>query len=212
MSETPATAASAEQQTTSAVQQPQAPDKAVEGTDEGTLLGGKENQETKESEGKEQPAKNVPEKYEIKAPEGMAIDQAMLDTFTPIFKELGISQEGAQKLADAYAPVIKQQMEAQQQAAINEYKTTVENWKSETTKALGANADKELAKAAKAIEKFGSPELRQVLNETGVGNHIHLVRFFAKVGELISQDSFVDSKYQKTASDPTKTLYPTMNQ
>ncbi|MEC7472463.1 MAG: hypothetical protein VX946_03765 [Pseudomonadota bacterium] len=43
----------------------------------------------------------------------------------------------------------------------------------------------------KAIEKFGSPELRQVLNDSGLGNHPELVKFCHRIGKAISDDSLV---------------------
>lgn len=42
----------------------------------------------------------VPEVYEFTAPENYTIDAALLEKATPIFKELGLTQEQAQKLVD----------------------------------------------------------------------------------------------------------------
>ena len=155
----------------------------------------------------------VPEKYEIKAPEGMTVDQGLLDTVTPIFKELGISQEGAQKLADAYAPQVSKMLESQKQEAINGFQKMVTEWKDQTTKDLGANGAKELAHAAKFIDRFGGTELRQVLNETGLGNHPIMVKAFIAAGKAIANDSFPDSsnkgKSLDTEDAKAATLFPT---
>jgi len=153
----------------------------------------------------------VPEKYEFKVPEGMEVDAKLVETITPIFKDLKLNQEQAQKLVDAYAPYVKNQIEAQQQKAIGEYKTIVNEWKTATQKDLGADADKKLAVAAKAINKFGTPELRELLNETGVGNHKALVNFMINVGTLISEDSFAEPhKASTSGADDLSILYPTM--
>ena len=45
----------------------------------------------------------VPDKYEFKAPEGYEVDQKFLDDATPVLKELGLTQEQANKLFDIQA-------------------------------------------------------------------------------------------------------------
>ncbi len=148
-------------------------------------------------------AKVVPEKYDVKAPEGMELDQVLLDKVTPIFKKLNITQEGAQELIDAYAPHIKAQVEADAKAKIDAWKGQVESWKTESVTALGADAAKEMAFAAKFIDKFGTPKLREILNETGVGNHIEVVQAFIKAGKAISPDALAEG----TKSTGTVDLY-----
>ena len=61
-------------------------------TDDTSLLGkqGEPEPETVE----------VPEKYEFNMPEGRELDSEMVEKFTPVLKDLKISQEGAQKLAE----------------------------------------------------------------------------------------------------------------
>ena len=163
--------------------------------------------------------KVIPEKYDLKIPEGMTLDQVMLDKITPVFKELGLTQEGAQKLADVYAPYISQMMETQQKSAVGEFNKMVGEWKAQTTQELskdGAKSEVELAHAAKFIDKFGGPELRQILNETGLGNHVAVVKAFVKAGKAIASDSFPDSSQKgkplDTMEAKAEALYPTSKQ
>lgn len=53
------------------------------------------------------------------------------------------------------------------------------------------------------MDKFGSPELKQYLNETGLGNHPELVRIFANIGKAMSEDGLVtgNSGGVKSAAD-----------
>lgn len=147
----------------------------------------------------------IPESYEFTLPEGQELDQGMVEAMTPVFKEVGLSQEQAQKLVDAYAPQVQRMVEAQHESAIKSFKETVDGWKTDTQKELGAEAKAKLALCSKAIDQFGTPKLREVLNETGVGNHVELVNFMVKVGQLIAEDKFVD-----TTTRPPKesALYP----
>ena len=167
-----------------------------------------ETAEEKASRETSEKANSVPEKYEIKAPEGMTIDQTAVDAMSPLFKELKLTSVQAQKLVDTYAPIVKSQAEAQQKAAIDLWKKETEGWKQESLKALGSDAKKELGFAAKVINKVGTKykmedgkegnKLRDVLEETRVGNHPEITRLFIQLGKLISEDSFVEPN--KTAS------------
>lgn len=164
-------------------------------------------------------ADKVPEKYEFKVPEGMTIDSMAVEAFTPLFKELGLSQEKAQKLVDVYAPFVKQQVEATRQAALTEYKTMVSGWEKESVAELGKNgsdAKQELAFAAKGRDMFATPELIKLFStdETGLGNHVEVVKFFAKVGKAISGDKLADGKSAANDSSEdavARRMYPTMN-
>lgn len=187
----------------------------TEGEEEPTLLG---PEETDSPEGKEDagetPKAEPPEKYEIKVPEGMELDETTLDLFTPIFKELGITNEGAQKLVDAYVPLVQSMVDKQKQEAQAEYKNIVDGWKSDTMKELGATAKEDLAACGRALNKFGSKELRELMQETGVGNHKELVKFMVKIGKTISEDSMGGPQgeaHTLDLADP-KRMYPSMPQ
>ncbi len=151
-------------------------------------------------------SKVVPEKYEFKVPEGMTLDTALVDKLTPVLKELGISQSAAQKLMDAYAPHIAEQFKAQQKSLDDGWNKIKSDWKNETTKLLGAEPAKELAHAAKFINKFGTPELRQMLNDTGVGNHPEMVKIMIAAGKAISEDAMPSGK--KTSGNPEAGIDP----
>lgn len=139
----------------------------------------------------------VPEgDYEIKI-EGMELNTELLKNITPVLKEMKATQAQVQKLAEAYAPIIKTQVEAQQQAVLDDWKKEIEGWKTETQAYLGTNSKIELAYAARAISNLSeTPEeakaLRQLLKTSGLGNHILLNKVFIKAGRAISQDTFPD--------------------
>lgn len=143
----------------------------------------------------------APEKYEFKAPEeGQELDKGALEVFEPIARELNLNNEQAQKLVDVYGSKIM--------PAIN--KQLAEGWQKQTEQwAETVKADKELGStesigaAQKAMDKFGSPELKQYLEESGLGNHPELIRIFAGVGKAMSEDGLVtgNSNGSKSAAD-----------
>lgn len=42
--------------------------------------------------------------------------------------------------------------------------------------------------AVRAADAFGGPELRALLERTGLGNHLAIVRTFYEIGKSISED------------------------
>lgn len=158
-----------------------------------------------EEAGKEQKP-NAPEKYEFKSPEGAEYSPEILSAFSEVSKELDLSQDAAQKILDKMAPA----MQERQVQTLEKAKTL---W-ADTTRADreigGDKLQENLAIAGKALEAFGSPELRGLLNESGLGNHPEVIRMFLKAGKAISEDGFVGGKRVNSAAatDPAKRLFP----
>lgn len=135
----------------------------------------------------------LPEKYEFKAPEGQTLDTALVDEFTPLARELGLTQEAAQKVVDLYAAKVLPRMQAAQQELQEQ---TVQKWLADAKadKELGgASFDKNATLAQKAVARFATPELKDFLNATGFGNHPEIIRFCARIGAAISESGSVVS-------------------
>ncbi len=133
------------------------------------------------------PPQGAPEHYAFKPVEGIDLSGDVIGRFAEVAKELNLSQEAAQKMLDQVAPAIAHQQHAVLHA-LNE------KWVSEVkadTEIGGDTLDTNLAIARRARDAFGTDGLRTLLNETRLGNHPELVRFFVKVGKAISEDSFV---------------------
>jgi len=149
----------------------------------------------------------VPESYDLKMPEGVELDEAAASEFTAIAKELKLDQAAAQKLADVGAKMAQRQVEA--------HAKLVETWTEQvrTDKEIGGDKlDENLGIARKAIDAFGSPELKALLNSTGLGSHPEVVKLAYKVGKAISEDRFVSGAPKGNVSnDPAKRLFPNMN-
>lgn len=138
------------------------------------------------------PADTVPAdgKYTLAMPEGVKVDQATLDALSPEFKEMGLTNKQAQKLADKF-------IEAQTKQATDKTKAwgeTVSGWVDEAKadKEIGGDKDKwdrTVKTATRAVNTLGTPALKEYLEATGGGNHPELIRFMAKVGAMIKEDS-----------------------
>lgn len=156
-----------------------------------------------------QKPQGAPDKYEFKAPEGVKLDDAVIADFSTIAKELNLPQDAAQKVVDKLAPKIAERQAAAQAEAFKAINT---QW-TEATKAdkeLGGDKlDANLAIAKKALDAFGSPELRKLLNDTGIGNNPEVIRAFYRAGKAISEDSLVPGSTKPAApqKDAATALY-----
>ena len=148
----------------------------------------------------------APEQYEFKAPDGLVFDQNTIGAFSEIAKELDMPQEAAQKILDKVGPVMAKQQAEALEAASSKWADDVKG-----DKEIGGDKLAEsLATAKLALDKFGSPELRALLNESRLGNHPEVIRFMLKAGKAISEDKFVGGTATRAsgARDLAKSLYP----
>lgn len=180
---------------TQAVEAPQG-DTGSEADADTSLLGGNLTESGDEAGKEAEPEHVVPEKYEL-AVEGLELDAAAIEQASPVFKELNLSNEQANKLMpvaaqfrDKVATETLQQLADAGAAQKAEWLTA--------TKADpdigGGKLDETLHLAAKALDHFGHAEgsdFRKLLTETGFGNHPEMVRLMRSVGEMLSEDGFV---------------------
>lgn len=176
------------------------------GSDEGTVLGGDSKGEegseagAEEGEGGDEAAasEGPPEAYELTPPDGMDLDAETLAEADPIFRELGLSNDAAQKLipvAGKFAErIATQTREASEQAMITEVVAQRKAWAKEArddAEIGGANWDETVELSAKALDALGYPKgspFRNFLTDTGLGNHPEMIRAMRTVGELTGED------------------------
>lgn len=140
----------------------------------------------------------IPDKYEIKVPEGLQLDAAMLNEYTPIFKELGLTQEAAQKLVESNLAIQQAAMQRQVQTWEGELKADKDFG--------GKNFEANVAEAQKAVGRFLTPQDKAFLDQTGLGNHPGLVKMFLRIGKAISEDA-VPPPGQQPTEKGAKAIY-----
>lgn len=154
------------------------------------------------------PEKVVPEKYEFKAPDGVTLDPEIFGEFEGVAKELKLSQEEAQKVTDIGAK-LAQKWEAKQAAVVEQAAADWATAASTDKEYGGAKLDESLVVAKKALQAFGTPELRSLLDNSRLGNHPEVIRFMVRAGKAISEDRMVTGNAGPTATQSTaKVLYP----
>lgn len=169
-----------------------------------------EGEQPKQEETKDEP-QGAPEAYEpFTVPEGVELDAEVLGEFTGIAKELNLPQEAAQKVTDLGVKLAQKWAAESQQATSD----MLADWKvqAETDKEFGGDAlPANLAVAKKAIDQFGTPELRELLDVHRLGDNPEVIRFMFRVGKAISEDTFVAGGKTTPVASAAKTLFPNMN-
>lgn len=154
----------------------------------------------------------APEKYELKLPDGVILDEAAFKAVEPTLRKLNLTNDQANELATAYAAFQTAQVKAQADAALRQ----VDGWVS------AVSADKEIGGPGKpqdlpavkdaqaALARFGSPALSAFLDASGIGSHPEIIRAFAKIGALTREGQFHDGRQTTTDKrTPEQVLWPT---
>ena len=129
-----------------------------------------------------------PETYsDFALPEGVELNEQLLEEATPLFKDAGLSKEQAQKFVDLHAKMVQEG--ARQQA--EQFSKLVSDWHDQAIndKQFGGDDFQENVGIARlAVEKLGTPEFKQLMEDHGVGNHPEMIRFMWNVGKLMKED------------------------
>jgi len=156
------------------------------------------------------PAAPVEVDYDFTMPEGFTLDEELGGQFKEFAKAKNLTKEEAQGLLDLSLKAQEKQAEA--------YRTTQAEWvnQSKADKEFGGGQfDQNLAVANKALDAFGTPELKTLLRTTGFGNHPEVIRAFVNVGKAVGEDKLVmrgTHTPQAVNPDPiAKRMYPNMN-
>lgn len=131
----------------------------------------------------------APETYEdFTMPEGVTLDPEVAGDLKVLAKELNLPQESAQKVADLGAK-LAQKWGADLQKQVDD---TSAAWvdAAKADKEIGGDKLAEnLGLAKTTLDKFGTPELRTLLNTSRLGNNPEVIRLLSKVGRAISDDN-----------------------
>ena len=139
-----------------------------------------------------------PIKYEgLKAPEGFAaLNDAALEAASPLLNQLGVKDSAqAQAAIDTFAKEVLPKLSeaastAAQKAQVEQITAIRKEWLDNAKvdpRFGGAAYDQNITIAAKAIDTFGGPKLREFFNQTGIGNHPDVIDTFVNIGKAIQE-------------------------
>jgi hypothetical protein len=145
---------------------------------------------------KDEPSKSgAPEKYEdYKVPEGMTLDPEVKAKADVIFKELGLPQEGAQKLVDMYRELTTEAF----QAPFKAYQEMKDGWLKEAQDhpdlrgklGEGKEVNVRIGKFLTSLpDQTLASDFKKAMNLTGVGNHQAFIRVIDYAAQRLTEGS-----------------------
>lgn len=157
----------------------------------------------------------APERYDLTL-EGFTIDPALVQNADPVLRDLGLTNDAANKLL----PVARDIMARTQESLVRQIEDAAAAQKKTWYDAFVADPDIGGARrgetehfAAKALDALGYAQghpFRQALNDSGFGNHPDMIRAFRRLGELLGEDgAFVRPMTAASRNQPVwERLYP----
>jgi len=139
------------------------------------------------------PVNGAPETYaDFKLPQGAELDKETLGKASPLFKELNLTQDQAQKLVDFYNDINTSAKE-KLSAVVTEMRT---EWRNQVKadKDIGPKLDSvitEIGRAKSHIPAEVRTAFESALDVTGAGDHPAIVRGFYELAKLVNEGTHV---------------------
>lgn len=185
------------------------------GDKDGSILSG--NTETKEQDGSGQSSSEddkspvADAEIKIDLPEGVEVDEKLLDSFKEFAGENSLDSESASKLATWFAS----QQEAATKGQVEAAQQQSEKWGEELKTDPDFGGEQYSANvnfARQGVMETGGQPLADLLDQYGLGNHPVMVKAFARVGQANAEDnsSAVTAKGgTPSREEQLNKLYPT---
>lgn len=159
-----------------------------------------------------------PEPIEYKFPENFTDDYVTKAETLELLNKHSVSQEALDDLIPTFTKVA----EKVQQKSLEAWRDQVKTWAEESAKDKefgGEKYDENLKTVVRPVlDRWGSDELVDILDQTGIAEHPAVIRFLYKVGLDVAKDGEMvfgdrDSKggATKTLADMARQLYPSMS-
>lgn len=158
--------------------------------DDGKSLLNQDGKTDQKTDQKTDGPKGAPDAYsDFTVPEGFTLDPEVAKRAGGLFKELNLSQEGAQKLIDLYAAETKAAFEAPFKA----YQDMRKEWQNSVTsdREMGHRLPEIKTAVTQMLNTHLGPVLagqfREAMDLTGVGDHPAFVRAFDIISQLLTE-------------------------
>lgn len=147
----------------------------------------------------------APEAYEPFDIDGQQFSEEQVQGFAATARELGLSQENAQKMFATMVPTAREYL-------MKDLVAKSKEWASLSAKDPeigGADFEAKRGIASQAYKHYATPELRAILNGSGLGAHPEVVRLFYRIGKTMQQDTGVTGSASAPAG--VRRRYPKSN-
>lgn len=183
-------------------------------TDSPTSLLDKPAEEAKAPEAEkpaEEPKAIDPASYEVKLPEGITREDPLVAAFLEGAAGAKLDGAAVQAVLDKTAPLVAEAMQAPYKAW-NDLNTAWKDQFRADPELGGANFDNTLGVINGALDRFGTPELKEALRLTGAANNPHILRYLHALSLPYAEGRPVGASPGATSGDPGQralaSMYP----
>lgn len=131
-----------------------------------------------------------PDKYELKLPEGITMDDNLAKGFKEVAHKTGLSPRQVQKIVEWDAQQKIEQAKAMEASQTNELRGALDAYKQEVggEERFKATVDK----AKSAVRTLADDGFKKFLRDSGVGSRPEAIAFFAKLADMMGEDKIRD--------------------
>jgi hypothetical protein len=164
-----------------------------------------------EGEQEETPAAPEPLTVEdITFPDGVEVDETLRDEFLAVLNDRDKPvKEQAQALIDLQVKAAQ----AASEASSKQWGEMQTQWKDEVKADPDIGGEKlqpAIANIGKLIEQYGSTDLVKVLDFTGAGNNVHMIKFLAGMAEKLTEGTPTTGTPTNQQTDAAARMFPSM--
>ena len=155
-----------------------------------------------------------PADYKIEFEPETKVDKALLGQFQNWAHENKIPLDKAVSLAKDYEKSVNDKLKSVPELQAQAMEKQKNDWLAELKADKefgGANWDKNMSHINAAMKQYGTPELRELLDSSGMGNHPLVVKLMAQVGKDLAEPDFVRGDKAGKEKSAAEVLYPTNN-
>lgn len=120
----------------------------------------------------------------------MTLEPETTTQFETVARELNLTNEQANKLLPLAGELVKRNVAMQQEAQVKQVQKWLDESKADTEFG-GDKFDTNVTAVRAAVARFATPQLKELMDQTGLGNHPEVVRLFYRIGNAIADDKFV---------------------
>lgn len=125
----------------------------------------------------------------LQFPEGFQVAEPLRDQFLSVMNDEKLTPADR---AQALIGMSNNLLDAASEANSAAWDKMQETWQDEVRndpQIGGTKFQGTMESIGRLVEEFGSPELRQILDDTGAGNSIHVIRFLASLSSKLTEGS-----------------------
>lgn len=139
-------------------------------------------------------------------PESANVDKEEAGAFIALANTLGMKKEQVQAIVDYQISVIDKKSKEYIEQSNKAFEEQATAWQNESKAKFGNEFENNLRLAKTAYDKYATPEFKELMEKTKLGNHPAIIETFKNAGVAIGNDVLVTPSINPTVPKEEKKL------